>query len=159
MNHFDNINHWNGFVPVNSLQQLSAVYKTQDLILYQQRGYRPYLNVKGDWMATLSFVDSTKMDTIRIWSTVDEGPYKWDKLRNISAKISSDEILLLLYYPYEVKVGDPFLGFTRNYIKIYKSKDGGLLIRKGYRAVGLIFMLFPTIILESTWHRYEMEGN
>jgi hypothetical protein len=97
MDHFDNTNHWNGFVPVNSLQQLSTVYKTQDLILYQQKGYRPYLNVKGDWIAELSFVDSAQMDTLRIWSTVDKGPYKWDKLRNISAKISNDEILLLLH--------------------------------------------------------------
>jgi len=157
IDHFDNMNHWNGFIPVNSLQQLSEVYNTQDLILYQQKGYRPCLNVKGDWIAELCFVDTTQRDTVPIWSTINTGPYKWDKLRRISAKISNDEILLLLKFPNEVKGGNPLLGFSRYYIKIYKSKEGDLLIRKGDRFVGLTFMLFPTIWHESTWNRYEAD--
>lgn len=155
--HFDNTNHWNGFIPMNSLQQLSEVYNTQELFILQQKGYRPYLKVVGENSVDLNFIDTVHVDTIPIWSTRIEGPYVWDRIKSISATISTDEILLLINYPYEVKGGDPFLGASRYYIKIYKPKEGGLIIRKGYRFIGLVFMLFPTILHDSTWHRYEAD--
>lgn len=156
-NHFDNVNHWNGFMPVNSLQQLSDVYLSQDLFLLQQKGYRPYLKVNGIKIAELMFVDSLKNDTIPIWSTLKSGPYKWDNLKSISAQIDNDRILLLKKFPAESQGGNPFLGFSRYYTKLYKANDGSLLIRDGERMVGLIFMLFPTIMHDSRWHRYEMD--
>ena len=41
----DNTEHWSGYIPVNSLQQLSEVYQTPELLTYQQKGYKPYLHV------------------------------------------------------------------------------------------------------------------
>jgi hypothetical protein len=155
--HFETTTHWNGFIPVNSLQQLSEVYNTQDLFILQQKGYRPYLMVIGENIAELSFVDTVNSDSIQIWSTRFEGPYRWDILNSVSATINTNEILLLFKYPNDVRGGNPFLGFSRNYLKIYKPKEGGLIIRKGFRFVGLIFMLFPTIWHDSTWHRYEAD--
>lgn len=155
--HFDNTTHWNGFIPMNSLQQLSEVYNTQELFIFQREGFRPYLKVVGESIAELIFIDTVHLDTIQIWSTLIEGPYRWDRLKSISATINTDEIVLMIKYPSDVKGGDPFLGASRYYIKIYKPKEGGLIIRKGYRFIGLVFMLFPTIWHDSTWHLYEAD--
>lgn len=151
----DNTDHWNEFIPVNSLQQLSEVYKTPDLILYQQKGYRPYLHVQGVWIADLNFINSTLADTIQIWSTLEKGPYRWDNLKKISARVSNDEIKLLIKYPNNSQGGNPFLGWSRSYIKIYKSRENDLLIRNGSKMIGLVFMLFPIYGHFSTWYRYE----
>lgn len=155
--HFETTTHWNGFIPMNSLQQLSEVYNTQELLVFQRKGFRPYLKVVGESTVELNFIDAVHMDTIQIWSTLIAGPYRWDRLKSISAAINTDEILLLIKYPSDVKGGDPFLGASRYYIKIYKPKEGGLIIRKGYRFIGLVFMLFPTILHDSTWHHYEAD--
>ena len=151
----DNADHWNGFIPVNSLQQLSGVYATPDLMMYQLKGCRPYLHVQGVWMAELSFVDSTLTDTIRIWSTLEKGPYRWDNLKKISARVSNDEIKLLIKYTNNSQGGNPFLGWSRSYIKIYKSRENDLLIRNGSKMMGLVFMLVPMYGHFSTWYRYE----
>lgn len=151
----DNGNHWSGFIPVNSLQQLSGVYSTHDLMMYQLIGYRPYLHVEGVCIAELSFVNSTLTDTIQIWSTLEKGPYRWDNLKKISARVSNDEIKLLLKYPFNSKGGNPFLGWSRSYIKIYKSRENDLLIRNGSKMIGLVFMLVPMYGHFSTWYRYE----
>ncbi|MFM2156365.1 MAG: hypothetical protein RL516_1114 [Bacteroidota bacterium] len=155
--HRDNTNHWSGYIPVNSLQQLSEIYKSQDLITFQQKGYRPYLKIKGVWIADLLFIDSTFTDTVTIWSTHEKGPYKWDKLKKIKAKISNDEIVFIKKYPFQGEGGNPFVGFSRDYIKLYKSTENDLLIRNGYKFTGLIFMLVPTIGHTSEWNKYESE--
>ncbi len=94
--HFDNNNHWNGFIPLNALKQLSAVIKSPDFKKYTEKGYRPYLNVKGESFGELSFVNPAQPDTVLIWSTAVKGPYKWDKkLIRVKAKVSNGQILLL----------------------------------------------------------------
>lgn len=155
--HFENKNHWNEFIPVNSLQQLSGVYYTQDLILYQQKGYLPGFNIKDEGIAELNFVDTTLQDTVRIWSTADTGPYQWDCYKSITAIISNDQILLNFKYPQDTGGGNPFLGFSSDYVKIYKSKNRDLIIRKGTKSVGLVFILFPVFLHISDWYLYEAD--
>jgi hypothetical protein len=152
--HRDNTNHWSGYIPVNSLQQLSEIYKSQDFISYQQKGYRPYLKVTGVWIADLLLVDSAQSDTILIWTTRVKGPFKWDDFKKIKVKVSNDEIIFFTKIPKDVFGWLYILTFERNYIKIYKSANDDLLIRSGMKFYGMLAYIYPVIDHSSTWHLY-----
>ncbi|MFM1744712.1 MAG: hypothetical protein RLZZ630_649 [Bacteroidota bacterium] len=148
---------WDERIPFQSLKQLSMISESNDLLTYRNKGYTPRLVVTGSSRG-LFLVNDLNADTVVIWNMVQKKGFRWDtKLRKMKIRIHDSHLTLLPKTIYEVKGGDPLVGFKRESIRIYIDTEGGLQIQKRFNAYGLIFMLFPTYLRDREWFIYEKD--
>jgi hypothetical protein len=149
-------NTWDERIPINSLKQLSNLFTTQDLIDYQIKGYTPRLIVKGTYAHGLYLVNDLTEDTVLIWNAIPHQEFRWDKkLRKITINTGRNCITLIPKHR-NTSIGDnPFLGFSRESIRIYRDSEGGFQVQKRSNFAGLIYMMVPTYLRIWNWYRYE----